>query len=82
MDRMVEFRGAGPVKVINAAHVMRLVAAPASVGVYTHIFMANTAETNYTVAGTPEEVAKALGFQWVVFEPLAGITEASQDGVE
>lgn len=79
---MVEFAGNGPTLIINAAKVQRLEPASAgrTVNPYTAIIM--DSGIRHTVAGTPQDVAEALGYQLVAFSPSTGLSEASQVEVE
>jgi hypothetical protein len=80
MDRLVKFVGNGPAIIINPKYVVRLEGfkyryLPDELH-FTHICTAD--EGVHTVAGTPEQVAEALGYQLVAFDPTTGLPEGSE----
>ena len=81
MDRLVKFVGNGPAIIINPKYVTRIeeVEYPrAPLKRITRIYTAHGNGATYEVAGTPEQVAEALGYQLVTFDPATGISEASE----
>jgi len=80
MDRLVEVRSGGLTIAINPSKV-RSLAAGTIEGV-PHAGITLDGGEFYTVAGSVEQVAKALGYHLEVFDPLSGLSKASDANVE
>lgn len=80
MDRLVKFVGNGPAIIINPRYVRTVTwAATGHNGKpYTNVSLRGTKDP-FVVAGTPEQVAEALGYQLVTFNPATGLSEGSEE---
>lgn len=77
MDRLVKFVGNGPAIIINPKYVRVVIGSRLDAKPYTSISLRGT-KNPVIVAGTPEQVAEALGYQLVTFNPATGLSDGSE----